>query len=260
LFFAALLNAFNLWVMAYAPGRFPEQTALWLVRASMLFGGFAWPIAIQTCNVSIVRSVPDWVRSRAAGMFTLVFMGSSTLGSVMWGTIANRASLPGEAGSGIPLAFLGAAGGLLLGVVMMRRFVIVDPGKANLTPSQHWPNPDMAFEPDLEKGPVLVMVEYHIEPEDIEPFVSAMQPVRLLRLRDGALRWNLFQDTADPKRWLETMLVESWGEHLRQHARVTHVDREIEVAAHAFHRGEEAPCVTHLIASGARNRPEEADE
>lgn len=260
LFYAALLSAFNLLVLAVVPGRVPEGMGVWVVRASMLFGGFAWPIAIQTCNVSIVRTVPDWVRSRAAGMFTLVFMGSTTIGSVLWGSIAKWAGDPNQPGSGIPMAFLGAALGLLLGLLVLRRFVIVDPGNANLSPSQHWPEPEMAFEPAPEKGPVLVTVEFDIAPEDTEAFVAAMQPIRRLRLRDGALRWNLFQDSAIPTRWLETMLVDSWGEHLRQHARVTHVDREIEQAAWAYHRSPEGPKVTHLIASSARVRPEDLAE
>jgi quinol monooxygenase YgiN len=193
-------------------------------------------------------------------MFTLVFMGSSTLGSLLWGTFANRAGWPGHPGSGIPMAFLGAAAGLLIGLIVLRRAVITDPDKANLSPSFHWPNPDVAFEPDPEKGPVLVMVEFEIAPEDTEEFVAAMQGVRRLRLRDGALRWNLFEDAAEPTRWVETMLVESWNAHLRQHARVTHADREIEAAAHAYHRGEDSPRVSHLIASSARPQPEESDE
>ena len=260
LFFAALANAFNLLILAVVPGHVAAPLDIWLARASMLFGGLAWPVAIQTCNVNIVRSVPDWVRSRAAGIFTLVFMGSSTLGSILWGTIANRAAISNQPGSGIPIAFLGAAFGLLLGLIVLRRFVIVDPGNANLSPSQHWPDPTVAFEPAPEKGPVLVMVEYDIAPEATEEFVTAMQGVRRLRLRDGALRWNLFQDAAEPTRWVETVLVESWNQHLRQHARITHADREIEAAAHAFHRGDGNPRVSHLIASSARPQPEEPDE
>lgn len=260
LFYSALLSASNLLVLSLAPGRTPVYLTVWIVRASMLLGGFAWPIAIQTCNVSIVRSVPDWVRSRAAGMFTLVFMGSSTLGSLLWGSIAKWAGQPNQPGSGIPVAFLGAALGLLLGLIALKRFVIVDVGNANLSPSQHWPEPEMAFDLAHEKGPILVTVEFEIAPEDTEAFVQAMQPIRRLRLRDGALRWNLFQDAAMPTRWFETVLVDSWGEHLRQHARVTHVDREIEQAAWAYHRGPDGPKVSHLIASSARTRPEDLSD
>jgi MFS family permease len=260
LFYAALANALNLLVAAVAPSVMDTTAALWTVRFSMLFGGLAWPVAIQTCNINIVRSVPDWVRSRAAGMFTLIFMGSSTLGSVLWGTLASRASMPGQPGSGIPLAFLGAASGLLLGLVVLRRFVIVDPGRANLSPSLHWPEPTVAFEPVPEQGPVLVVFEYDIAPEDADGFAAAMQDVRRLRLRDGALRWNLFQDMAEPQRWLETMLVDSWNEYLRQHSRITHDDRAVEERAHAYHRGEAGPRLQHFLASSARPQPEESDD
>ena len=43
----------------------------------------------------------------------------------------------------------------------------------------------------------------------VDGFVQAMHEVRLERLRDGALRWELFHDPADPSRYVETFLVES---------------------------------------------------
>lgn len=46
---------------------------------------------------------------------------------------------------------------------------------------------------------------------------------------------------------LETFVVESWLEHLRQHERVTHADREFQDAARAFHTGAEPPLVRHMI-------------
>jgi hypothetical protein len=101
---------------------------------------------------------------------------------------------------------------------------------------------------------VLVTVEYCVAPEDSREFVRAMQEVRRLRRRDGAMRWGLFYDVAQPQRFVETFLVESWAEHLRQHERVTAADRAVEERAWAFHRGESPPVVSHLIA--ARARPE----
>jgi len=34
--------------------------------------------------------------------------------------------------------------------------------------------------------------------------------------RDGAIRWSIWHDTADPGRYVATYVVESWAEHLRQ--------------------------------------------
>jgi hypothetical protein len=55
-----------------------------------------------------------------------------------------------------------------------------------------------------------------------------MHEIELIRRRDGALEWGVYQDVADPRRWLETFLVESWVEHLRQHARITVADRALQ--------------------------------
>jgi hypothetical protein len=75
-----------------------------------------------------------------------------------------------------------------------------------------------------------------------------MREVRLERLQDGALRWELFHDSADPSRYVETFLVESWVEHLRQHERVTLADREAEARARALHRGPTPVAASHLVA------------
>ena len=71
--------------------------------------------------------------------------------------------------------------------------------------------------------------------------------MRSERRRDGAYAWGVFEDAADEGRFLETFLVESWLEHLRQHERVTHADRVLEERSPLPSRGE--PKVTHLIAA-----------
>lgn len=249
---STLLHALNLALLALIALRASPQWAVWFARAAMLLGGVAWPIMIQTCNITMIRSVPDWVRSRAAGMFSLVFMGTSTVGSIGWGAVARM--------QGIPTAFLAAAAGLGLSSLLLRRFIVVDPGNADFSPSLHWPDPVVAIPLPREEGPVLVTSEFSIAPEDSAAFVAAMEEVRRLRLRGGTIRWNLFQDIAEPTRWVETALEESWNGHLRQHARVTHADQEIEAAAHAFHRGPEPPRASHLLAFSARPDEGEGDE
>ena len=44
-----------------------------------------------------------------------------------------------------------------------------------------------------------------------------MSRVARVRQRTGGRRWSLFQDGARPERFVETYLVPSWAEHLRQH-------------------------------------------
>ena len=53
---------------------------------------------------------------------------------------------------------------------------------------------------------------------------------------------------AGPGYRLETFLVESWSEHMRQHARFTEADRATEDAVLAFHLGEGLPVISHYVA------------
>ena len=75
-----------------------------------------------------------------------------------------------------------------------------------------------------------------------------MKEMRRIRQRDGAIRWNLLRDTADPQRYIESFVTESWADHLRQHERVTAEVREAEQRAQSFHLGPNPPKTTHLIA------------
>ncbi len=117
----------------------------------------------------------------------------------------------------------------------------------DLTPSEHWPEPIFPTEPEPDAGPVLIMVEYTVDPGRAQNFVLAMRAVRKQRLRDGAYRWGLYNDAAAPSRFVETFVVESWAEHLRQHGRVTVADRDVEEVARAFHVGSQPPVISLLI-------------
>jgi hypothetical protein len=206
----------------------------------MFVGGGAWIALMTSYNTAAQAATPGWVRARALAVYLLVFQGGMAAGSALWGAIAAR--------TGIPIALLVAGAGLLLGLLAATRYRLAEGARLDLTPSLHWPQPAVLIEPPAEHGPVLVTVEYHIDPVHVGDFVSAMREVRLERLRDGAMRWELFHDPSDVHRYVETFLVESWVEHLRQHERVTLSDREAEGRARALHGGRAPVAVSHLIA------------
>ncbi len=116
-------------------------------------------------------------------------------------------------------------------------------------PSLHWPRPIVANEPPAEYDPVLVTLEYQIDPLRLQDFLAAMHEVQLSRRRGGAIRWGLYQDGASPGRYIETFVVESWIDHLRQHERVTLADRMAEEHARSFHLGTTTPAVSHFVAA-----------
>jgi transmembrane secretion effector len=110
------------------------------------------------------------------------------------------------------------------------------------------PEPTMVLDPRGAEGPVLVTVEYNVPKDRAEAFVEAMRPVGLSWLRTGALTWDLYQDGTRSDRYLETFLVPSWEEHLRQHGgRVTGSDRAAEERARALNVPARPFRVTHCL-------------
>jgi MFS family permease len=229
----ALFGALNI-LLAYL-------TSYAAVAGALILTGVCWMTVNSTLTTATQTSVPGWVRARALAVYLLVFQGAMAVGSVIWGAVATRI--------GLRATFLAAGIALIAAAAATFRMRLAGPRDLDTRPSGHWPEPVMVVERHEEHGPVLVTVEYSIAPQDAREFARAMRPMRRLRRRDGAIRWGLFEDAATPGRYIETFVVESWAEHLRQHERVTIADRDIEERAQAFHRGQDPPKVTHWIAS-----------
>lgn len=212
---------------------------LWAMNAAMALAGIAWISLTSNLNVSAQLTTPRWVQARALGVYLLVFQGGFAAGSAAWGALAGRV--------GNREALLIAAAVLVASVAAAWRWRLIQTEGLDLTPSQHWPQPELAVKPDPNAGPILITVEYHVSAEQAPEFTLAMQAVRTHRLRDGAMRWGLFQDPALPERYIETFVVTSWAEHLRQHERVTLTDKDVEDAVLKFQIAGTLPIVTHLI-------------
>ncbi len=88
---------------------------------------------------------------------------------------------------------------------------------------------------------------YSIAPHCEEAFLEAMIQVRLSRLRTGASRWTLYRDGERPHTFVETFVVASWEEHLRQHRdRLTGADRDFDAQARSL--SNPSSQTRHLIA------------
>jgi len=208
--------------------------------AAMIFGGIAWIAVMSSFNTAAQTAAPAWARARALSAYTLVFMGGMAVGSAAWGAVA--------AHFGVTAALTCAALGLIIGIAASFRYTLIDGDELNLAPAALWPEPVVVLEPNPEQGPILIQIEYWIDLNRAREFRRAMWELRRVRRRDGAIRWGLYRDPAKPGRFVESFVVESWAEHLRQHARGTASDREMEQYIVGFHIGAGQHTVTHLIA------------
>jgi MFS family permease len=183
----------------------------WAIGIAMFVGGLAWATALTSTGVSAFAALPEWVRARGMGLYMLVLSGSVAFGSAAWGLLA-ESTLTG--------AHVIAAVVLVVTAVIGRRWPLGSIAALDLrmVPSD---DPNVTIVPHPTDGPVLVTVTYEVPGEDVHGFADAMRLVERHRRRTGAYRWGLFRDLAAPDQFIETFVVESWGEHLRQHRRTT---------------------------------------
>ena len=197
-----------------------------LLAVAMLATGVAWISILSALQVTAQMTLPGWVRARGLASFFVVFMAGMALGSILWGQVATRI--------GIPAALTIAAFGMIAAIGLTWRFKLGQHQVLDFRPTLDWPAPVLAETPEPDSGPVMVTIEYRVQPAKRAEFVAAMQAVREMRRRNGAYFWELFHDSADTARFIECFMDESWIEHLRQHERASVSDREIRQRAKQF--------------------------
>ena len=209
------------------------------VALCLVITGVSWILILSTVNTAIQVSVPSWVKARAFGAYHMVWGGAMALGAAFWGELAVRVGIRAAMG-------LSAAGMLAALAVLGRLRITAFDEDLDLSPHHDGPHPATSI--PQEAGPVLVQMEYAVAPEDRESFLAAMDDVRRLRLRDGAIRWALFHDPdqGGPLRFQETWFSSTMGEHLRQHHRATAQDRAVLARAYAYAEGGR-PATRHLV-------------
>jgi hypothetical protein len=184
----------------------------------MVVAGSSWIVFISVLSALIQTLAPAWVRARVLAMFVLFFQGGLAIGSVLWGVLAARAGLD------LTLLIAGLGTTTTAGLA----FVLRLPSEpASLDPSNLWRLPAIHQAPQPDDGPVLVTIEYVVADKDVDEFLDALDQMERVRRRDGAFRWGVYRDTEADNHYVEAFLVDSWGEHLRQHERLTIDDQAI---------------------------------
>jgi MFS family permease len=211
----------------------------------LAIGGAGWTMTMSILNVAAQLAVPNWVQGRALSCYQIVLQGGMAGGSALWGVAAG--------GVGVRAALACAALSIVVALLSMIWFQLIGDSELALYPAPRRSSGLLALDIHPDSGPVLVTIEYVIAPERASEFSRAMQPLRQIRLRDGAIFWGLFFDSARRERFVEYFLVESWLEHLRQHERGVVADLEIERHVKSFHIGPRPPLVSHQVSAEAVN-------
>jgi MFS family permease len=235
--YGALIQAAAMLAVSVAPNL---PTAM----PAMVVAGAAWISVANSLTVSAQLALPDWVRARGMSIYQMALMGSSAAGAALWGQVATWTS--------VRTSLVSAAVCAITGALLTRRYLPPSGAEEDLTPTLYQRPAGTEIDLDLREGPVLVTVEYVIDPARTDEFLGVMEESRRNRLRHGMLSWGLYRDAADPRRYSEHFVDESWVEHLRHFERMTAFDIALRDRRVSFHVGEAPPRVTRYIGQALR--------
>tara|TARA_R110001583_G_scaffold195522_2_gene375099 strand:- start:4711 stop:6351 length:1641 start_codon:yes stop_codon:yes gene_type:complete len=213
---------------------------IWLAMPASALAGMAWIATANSLTLAAQLALPNWVRARGMSIYQMALMGGSAVGAALWGYVASLTTVS------VSIAIAAALGPLLLALT---RHLSVgggpDADHTPVPPAGRAPEPIIEIAPN--EGPVMVTIEYLIDPSAAAAFNAVMQKTRRARLRQGALSWGLFRDTTLPGRYIEYFLDENWIEHQRRLERFTAADAGLREQRLAFHLGPDEPRVQRYV-------------
>ncbi|QIL71192.1 MFS transporter [Diaphorobacter sp. HDW4B] len=218
-------------VVAFAPN-------VYIAVPAMVLAGAAWITTANSLTVAAQLVLPNWVRARGMSIYQMCIMGATAAGAALWGQVASMFSVH------ISLAIAAVSGVVIMFLVL--RVVRNRQPEEDLSPARTLIRPNASTTPEAGLH-LVVTIEYFIDPARAQEFRAVMRESRRTRLQQGALHWELEHDIADPRRYVERILDESWVEHLRRFDRSTNADMALRDRRLAFHVGENPPVVTRYV-------------
>ncbi|MDB5445206.1 MAG: transporter [Phenylobacterium sp.] len=201
-----------------------------LTAAAMTVAGGAWMLLATMLNLGVQFSAPRWVTARALSWYMSALTGGLAFGAWIWGSLASQ--------FGVAHALLLSGGSLLLTPLIGFVLPIPSVSEGESEPVEFGREPEVALALTLRSGPVVIEIDYEVEPDQARQFYDTMLKLQRARQRNGAFDWSLARDIADPAVWTERYLCPTWGDYLRLRSRLTRSDRDLQEMADSFHRAE----------------------
>ena len=210
--------------------------------------GVAWVAVFPSLMAGTQSTAPAWVRARAVAMNMVAMQASLAIGSVIWGWVASL--------SDTRTALDASAGAMLLLFALSYRVRVKLGDEADVTPGMQLPELAIAVEPLPDDGPVLIQVQYQIDPKNRAAFLHAIHATEPARRRNGASDWRVFRDIGVDGRFVERFIVASWAEYVRLRTRITMSDRQTHDRVEKFQQPDVPILVSRLISTSSRDNPQ----
>lgn len=197
--------------------------------------------SISLLNVTIQLAVPRWVVARSLSLFTASLTGGVALGAWAWGEVAAISDVGiSFVISGVYCAATAALGYLFPVTETSHKSIDSEPVELKSTL-------DVAMPLTMRSGPIIIEIDYDVDPNDARSFYSVMLKIQRIRQRNGGFQWSLSRNIADPAIWTERYHCPTWGDYLRMRDRWTQADRIVQEEADRFHSRQEPPMIRRRL-------------
>jgi MFS family permease len=220
-------------IIAVAASRLPVLTA-----AALVVAGSVWMLAVALFNIGVQLSAPRWVAGRSLAAFQASIAGGIAIGSWGWGRLADVVGVEGA---------LIASGIVMFVSPLLGRWIRMPPVGDRDEASELLADPEVQLPVTARSGPIIIEIEYRVDPRRARTFYRLMQMIELSRKRNGAYGWSIARDLADPELWTERFHCPTWLDYLRQRNRSTQSERNLVRRAMAFHQGAEPVKIRRML-------------
>ena len=227
------LVALALLLLAVWPSRIPAV-------AFCVLAGIGWLFCLSTLNVASQEVLPSWVRARGLALYLTAISAGIALGSALWGAMAGSTGVPWTWGAG--------ALALVITLTLAYRWRFDRIAEVDLSPAPMSAPEASVLGAEDSDSPALVVVAYEVREDAEEDFLRALRLVGRARRRTGATDWSVYRDADRDHRYIETFVLLSWDEHVRQHQRRTVTDFELQEDLRRYLKPGTAPAAKHFVA------------
>ena len=185
------------------------------------FAGGCWQLTFTSLISSTQYALPRWFGVRGMAYYFMAMGLSLSLGSALWGWLADLTSLA--------ISFCAAAGACLVTAFAGRRFPLDQARGADLSAFTKYPTMSLPGDEGEDPGGLLkVHLRYTVPSAVANELTRRLRRLRNKRFRSGALNWRLLRPAAEGG---DTVLIESFTEVrytllARHEERITRADQD----------------------------------
>jgi MFS family permease len=212
---------------------------LLLTCAGFFVVGLCNMTTVSLLNVGVQLSSPRWVTARALSLYSSALTGGIAIGAWLWGEAT--------ASFGVSHAMILSAAAVMATTLVGFLIPLQDDRDVDTESVGIANEVAVGMALTMRSGPIVVEVEYDVDPEQARKFYASAQKLQRIRKRNGGFEWSISRDIADPALWVERYHCPTWGDYLRMRDRYTQAELDLQVEVDSFNRSGQGMRVRRML-------------